>query len=155
MKHVVFVCLGNICRSPLAEALLKNKVKQAELEASFFIDSCGTNGFHNGEAADARTRANAAEHHIVVDSISRQLTLGDIMDADYVITMAKEVQDHVLRFCRTDAQRQKVYPFRTFDPGAKDADVPDPWYNNQFEDVFQIIDKNCDLWLDHLRKDIG
>ncbi len=151
MKHIVFVCLGNICRSPLAEALFKEQVKLKGVEDHYFIDSCGTNGFHNGERADYRTRANAAEHGIEVPSISRQLNLGDLMDADLVITMAKDVHDQVLRFCRTEEQREKVHLFRKFDPTEPNSDVPDPWYNDRFEDVFQIIDANCSLWLQKLR----
>lgn len=147
MKRIVFVCLGNICRSPLAEALLNEHIKKAGREAEFVVDSCGTNGFHNGENADPRTRANAREHGVDVTSISRQLTLGDIMDADYVITMANDVHDQVLRFCRTEEQRQKIHKFRKFDPEAPNTNVPDPWYNDRFEDVFQIVDRNCGLWL--------
>lgn len=150
MKRIVFVCLGNICRSPLAEALFHEHIKKAGRETEFFVDSCGTNGFHNGEDADLRTRANAREHGVEVTSISRQLSLGDIMDADYVITMANDVHDQVLRFCRNEEQRRKIHKFRKFDPEAPDADVPDPWYNDRFEDVFQIIDRNCGLWLKEL-----
>ena len=62
MKNIIFVCLGNICRSPLAEALFRHKVNNLGIESKFLIDSCGTNGFHNGEKADYRTRANAEEH---------------------------------------------------------------------------------------------
>lgn len=147
VKHIVFVCLGNICRSPLAEALFKDQVKLNGLEDHYFIDSCGTNGFHNGEAADPRTRANAAEHGIDVTSISRQLTLGDIMDADFVITMARDVHDQVIRFCRNEEQREKVHLFRRFDPEDPNSDVPDPWYNDKFEEVFQIIERNTQIWL--------
>lgn len=147
MKHVVFVCLGNICRSPLAEAIFKAKIKERGIEDQFIVDSCGTNGFHNGENADPRTRANAQEHGIDVTSISRQLNLGDLMDADLVITMAKDVYQQVLAFCRTEEQRQKVHLFRKFDLEEPNSDVPDPWYNDKFEEVFQIIDKNCEYWI--------
>ena len=151
MKHIVFVCLGNICRSPLAEAILKQKLTEKGIsEKKVFVDSCGTNGFHNGEKADPRTRANAQEHGVDVTSISRQLTLGDIMDADYVITMANDVHQHVLNFCRNQEQRDKIHLFRKFDPSEPSADVPDPWYNDRFEDVFQIINENCDEWINHV-----
>ena len=75
------------------------------------------------------------------------LNMNDIMDADYVITMANDVHDQVLRFCRTEEQRQKIHKFRKFDPEAPNTNVPDPWYNDRFEDVFQIVDRNCGLWL--------
>lgn len=151
MKHIVFVCLGNICRSPLAEAIFKQKLKETGIsKQTVFIDSCGTNGFHNGEKADPRTRANAQEHGVDVTSVSRQLTLGDIMDADYVITMANDVYQHVMKFCRNQEQRDKIHLFRKFDPSEPNADVPDPWYNDRFEEVFQIVNTNCNLWLQEI-----
>lgn len=150
MINVIFVCLGNICRSPLAEALFRHKANNLGIESKFLIDSCGTNGFHNGEKADYRTRANAEEHGINVTSTSRQLTLGDIIDADYVITMANDVHQYVLNFCRNQEQKDKIHLFRKFDPKEPNSDVPDPWYNDRFEDVFQIINTNCDLWIDEL-----
>ena len=78
MQKIVFVCLGNICRSPLAEALFQHEIEQRGISHLFELDSCGTNGLHNGERADARTRKNALAHNIEVPSISRKITANDI-----------------------------------------------------------------------------
>ena len=78
MQKIVFVCLGNICRSPLAEALFQNEIEKRGMTHLFELDSCGTNGLHNGERADARTRKNALAHGIEVPSISRKITANDI-----------------------------------------------------------------------------
>lgn len=152
MKKILFVCLGNICRSPLAEALFRAKIDSLNLSDNFYIDSCGTNGFHNDEQADERTRKNALTHGIEVDSISRQLTLGDLMDFDLILTMASDVHFQVLNFCKTQQQKDKVRLFREFDPQAPNSNVPDPWYGGEegFENVFHIIDKNAELWVNYL-----
>ena len=151
-KRVLFICLGNICRSPLAEALFIHRIKERGLEHHFEVDSCGTNGFHNGEQSDERTRKNAQKHGVAVPSISRQLTYGDVLDFDCLITMASDVHFQVQRFCENDEQRNKVHLFRKFDAAAPDSNVPDPWYGGDdgFEDVFHIIRNNIDPWIDHL-----
>jgi protein-tyrosine phosphatase len=151
-KRVLFICLGNICRSPLAEALFIHRIKERGLEHLFEVDSCGTNGFHNGELADERTRKNAQKHDVEVPSISRQLTFGDVLDFDHLITMASDVQFQVQHFCETDEQKNKVQLFRKFDVSAPNSNVPDPWYGGEdgFEDVFHIIKNNIDVWIDHI-----
>ena len=152
MKKILFVCLGNICRSPLAEALFKYKIETLGLTDHYYIDSCGTNGYHNGEQADERTRRNAESHGIEVDSISRQLTLGDLMDFDVILTMASDVHFQVLNFCRTQAQKDKIHLFRELDPEAPNSNVPDPWYGGEegFEKVYQIIEQNTMHWVNYL-----
>ena len=151
MERILFVCLGNICRSPLAEALFQEKLESKGISGDFELDSCGTNGLHNGEPADARTRKNAAQHGINVPSISRQITAHDLDYFDHIFTMDESVQRQVQQLCATDGQKQKVKPFRSLDINAPNADVPDPWYGGEegFERVFRVIDKNCDLWVDY------
>lgn len=131
-KRILFVCLGNICRSPLAEALFTKEISLRGRENEFEVDSCGTNGFHNGEQADPRTRANALKHGVEVTSISRQLTVGDLHDFDHIITMARDVYNGVLPYANTPALRSKLECW----------EVPDPWYGGDegFEKVFHIID---------------
>lgn len=141
-KRVLFVCLGNICRSPLAEAIFTKEINSQGRQHEFEVDSCGTNGFHNGEKADPRTRANAKLHGVEVTSISRQLTVGDLHDFDHIITMARDVYNGVLPYAKDAEIKSKLECW----------EVPDPWYGGEdgFEDVFHIIDKKVKLLLEKL-----
>lgn len=141
-KRVLFVCLGNICRSPLAEAIFTQEINSQGRQHEFEVDSCGTNGFHNGEKADPRTRANAKLHGVDVTSISRQLTVGDLQDFDHIITMARDVYNGVLPYAKDAEIKSKLECW----------EVPDPWYGGEdgFEDVFHIIDKKVKLLLEKL-----
>ncbi len=152
MQKIVFVCLGNICRSPLAEALFQNEIEKRGMTHLFELDSCGTNGLHNGERADARTRKNAIAHGIEVPSISRKITANDIQHFDLLLTMDEEVQSKVLNLCKTEEEKQKVVLFREFDPKSPGSEVPDPWYGGDegFENVFQIVKENTEIWVNRL-----
>lgn len=152
MQKIVFVCLGNICRSPLAEALFQHEIDALGISEEFYLDSCGTNGLHDGEAADSRTRRNAAKHGISVPSISRKIRVEDLDNFDVIFTMDKSVQDTVLRLCKSDDQRNKVTLFRAHDAQNPGADVPDPWFGGEegFEEVFHIIKENTEIWVNRL-----
>jgi protein-tyrosine phosphatase len=116
------------------------------------LDSCGTNGLHNGERADARTRKNALAHNIEVQSISRKITANDIQHFDLLLTMDDEVQSKVLNLCKSEEEKQKVVLFREFDPKSPGSEVPDPWYGGDegFENVFQIVKENTEIWVNRL-----
>ena len=86
-KKILFVCLGNICRSPAAEGVFKSIITQKGLDDNFYIDSAGTNGFHNGEEADSRMKRRAAIRGVILNSISRQVTSDDFEIFDYIIVM--------------------------------------------------------------------
>ncbi|MEM7510219.1 MAG: low molecular weight protein-tyrosine-phosphatase, partial [Bacteroidota bacterium] len=85
--HILFVCLGNICRSPMAEGLFKHKVAQSGLSDFFDIDSCGTGAWHAGESADARMRKTAQKHGIQLTSTARQVQTTDFSRFDYITPM--------------------------------------------------------------------
>jgi len=152
MQKIVFVCLGNICRSPLAEALFQHEIEKRGVAHLFELDSCGTNGLHNGERADARTRKNALAHNIEVPSISRKITTNDIQHFDLLLTMDDAVQSKVLSICNSEEEKSKVILFRQFDPQAPNSEVPDPWYGGVegFENVFQIVRENTEIWVSRL-----
>ncbi len=152
MQKVVFVCLGNICRSPLAEALFKHFIEEKGLQNQFYLDSCGTNGLHDGESADLRTRRNAEKHGIQVPSISRRIKLEDLDFFDIVFTMDQSVHQQVLSMCKSEEQKSKIRLFREFDHNNPGAEVPDPWYGGEegFEEVFHIIKENTEIWINRL-----
>jgi protein-tyrosine phosphatase len=154
--RVCFVCLGNICRSPTAEACFIDLVERAGLSSRFAIDSAGTGSWHVGEPAHAETRATAERRGIAVRSIARQFAPSDFAKLDYVVAMDLENQRNLLRMAPDEAARAKVHLFRDFDPASpKGQAVPDPYYEGCFDEVFDVCQAAAKGLLDHLREAHG
>lgn len=161
--RVLFVCLGNICRSPLAEALFQQKVTAAGLEARFEIDSVGTGGWHVGVPPDARMTATAARYDVDLSRLrGRQLTAADLGYYDHVFAMDRDNLHDTLALDPDGDHGTRVRLFREFDPeaGASGPDshaVPDPYYGGAegFETVYAIADRTSDAILDRLRAAYG
>jgi len=143
MIKVLFVCLGNICRSPLAEAMFIHKV--AALGKSDFIkaDSCGTSNYNIGLPPDPRTIANAAENGITIKHIARQFSRQDLDSFDLILAMDKQNLKNILDLNPSKAQLEKIQLMRSFDPLGV-GDVPDPYYGGKkdFQEVFDILDRS-------------
>jgi protein-tyrosine phosphatase len=152
--RVCFVCLGNICRSPTAEGVMLHLLRDAGLSARFVIDSAGTGAWHAGERADPRSRAEAKRRGIDLPSVARQFTADDFDAFDYVIAMDRRNHRDLARLAAGDAHARKLHLLRSFDPGADDPDVPDPYYGagDGFARVFDICEAGCRGLLAHLRK---
>jgi protein-tyrosine phosphatase len=144
ITNVLFVCQGNIVRSPLAEHLFRLEVEKHGWGDLFRIDSAGTSAWHAGEAPDGRMRQVAAEHGITYSGRSRQVSATDLEDFDLVIAMDHENTRDLLRLASDKEAEQKIHLLREFDPQAEpNATVPDPYYGGQdgFEHVFQIVER--------------
>lgn len=155
---VLFVCLGNICRSPLAEAVFRKVVTEAGLESRFRIDSAGTSGYHDGEAPDERTTAVAAERGVKVAGVSRRITGADLGSFDYVIVMDRENRSNVEALSPEVPERPALHLFREFDPEAGgELDVPDPYFGGPrgFEDVHEMVERSARGLLAHLEEEHG
>ena len=150
---VLFVCLGNICRSPLAEALFKHKVTQAGLDELFLIDSCGTANYHVGIPPDARTIANAKQNGIDINHLGRQFSVDDFETFDHILVMDKQNLKNVLRLTSIEQHQQKVKLLRSFDTSDDESEVPDPYYGTEkdFQHVFEVLDKATAALLHQLR----
>lgn len=150
--RVLFVCLGNICRSPLAEAIFRQKVSERGLDERFEIDSAGTGGWHTGAPPDARSSAVALERGVRVRGAARQLTAADLGGFDWVITMdAQNLRDTLA--LQTQAGRgARVHRLREWDPEPEDGDVPDPYYGGGrgFHVVHDIVERCCEALLEDL-----
>src|SRR5687768_817859 len=120
---VLFVCLGNICRSPLAEAIFKEKVKQRNLYNFIEGDSCGTSNYHIGDQPDTRTIANAKKNGIVIEHCGRQLSPDDLNDFDFILAMDKSNYQNILKLPNANQLRHKVKMMRSYDPMGE-GDVP-------------------------------
>jgi protein-tyrosine phosphatase len=150
---VVFVCLGNICRSPLAEGVFRDLVHRRGLDHKFRIDSAGTSGYHEGDPPDARSAEVARRRGIELTGQSRPLTRGDLDHFDYVIVMDAENQENVNRLAARTKHRAEIRRLREFDPESHgDLDVPDPYYGGThgFERVHDMVERSCEALLDHI-----
>lgn len=152
---VLFVCLGNICRSPLAEAIFKHKISASSFGTTIFADSCGTSNYHIGELADHRTRANAKKNGVTIEHRGRQLRPADLAEFDYILAMDNSNYHNILRLENAAEHKHKVYLMRSFDPAQGD-EVPDPYYAGEegFQEVFEILDRSIDHFIAKLKKDI-
>jgi protein-tyrosine phosphatase len=136
---ILMVCLGNICRSPLAEGIFKQKVTAKNLD--WFVDSAGTGGWHAGELPDRRSIAIAKKYGIdLTDQRARKLQSIDLERFDLIFAMDENNYQDILRLAQTDEQRKKVAKILNFAYPHTDANVPDPYYDNRFEHVYQLLD---------------
>ncbi len=151
--RVLFVCLGNICRSPLAEGLFQDKVNAAGLEAEIVVDSAGTGGWHVGAPADRRMTATAAAHGTDLSRLkARQLVRHDLDVFDHVFVMDKSNLHDTIALDPDGDHGTRVRLFREFDPEPGDYQVPDPYYGGDagFEAVYAIADRTTDAILERL-----
>lgn len=141
---MLFVCLGNICRSPTAEGIFRRLAEEAGLSARFTIDSAGTGAWHAGERADSRMRAAAKKRGYLLASIARQVEGPDFERFDHVIAMDRINREDLLAVC-PPAHRGKIRLLRDFDEHPEDGDVPDPYYGGPagFERVMDIVERCC------------
>ena len=152
---VLFVCLGNICRSPLAEAIFKHKLKERGLETQIEADSCGTSNYHIGDNPDPRTIANAKKNGVTIDHCGRQLSVDDLEDFDYILAMDSNNFSNIHRILKDEKHKPKIQMMRDYDPQGK-GDVPDPYYGGEkgFQEVFDILDRSMNEFLDKLELNI-
>lgn len=151
MTKVLFVCLGNICRSAMAEGVLKKKAKEQGLTIE--VDSAGTSSYHIGEAPDKRMQAKALEHDIdISNQRARQFTRNDFESFDYIFAMDESNKNNILRLANSEADRNKVEMFLNYSYPNQNMSVPDPYYGGEqgFEDVYQLLNEACDRFLEEL-----
>ncbi|HUS93880.1 MAG TPA: low molecular weight protein-tyrosine-phosphatase [Patescibacteria group bacterium] len=153
MVKVIFVCLGNICRSPMAEAVFQNMVDDAGLAGQFLIDSAGTSSWHIGEMAHSGTRNTLANHGILYRGRARRIHPDDIADdSSYIIAMdASNLAD--LR--AQNSTHPRMFRLLEFTSGNDLGDVPDPYYQGKFEQVYQLVEDGCTGLLKIIRENEG
>jgi protein-tyrosine phosphatase len=149
---ILFVCLGNICRSPLAAAIFNHKVKEQELDQVLFSDSCGTGNYHLGGAADDRSIAIARKNGVEILHVVRQIAAQDLTEFDYIIAMDKNNLANIRRLPSDTENYDKVKLMREYDPQGS-GDVPDPYYGTEkdFKEVYDMLDRSMDLFIAELK----
>ena len=151
--RILFVCLGNICRSPTAEGVMRHVLREEGLEDQVEVDSAGTGGWHVGASPDERATEAARKRSIVLEGAARKFAPDDFGRFDLVLAMDEENRRDLLAIAPDDDARQKVRMLREFDPGsdgAGDLDVPDPYYGGHdgFGHVLDVVERACRGFLD-------
>ncbi len=153
--RVLFVCSGNICRSPMAEGMFRHLVAQAGREADYEIESAGTGPWHVGQPPDSRMAQTARRHGVRLAGRARQFRPADFDRFDLVLAMDSANHISLVRAARSAEDERKIHLMREFDPqAAGDLDVPDPWYGGQagFDEVYRIIERSSRALLAQLER---
>ncbi|NJD18619.1 MAG: low molecular weight phosphotyrosine protein phosphatase [Gemmatimonadetes bacterium] len=150
---VLFVCLGNICRSPLAEGVFRHLVAEAGLADRFVVESAGTGAWHVGEPADPRSVEVAAAHGVTLNGSARQVVAEDLRAFDVVLAMDRENLAALEEMASATGGTARLHLLRSFDPAADGDEVPDPYYGGPrgFERVFAMVHSACEGLLSELR----
>ncbi|HEU4979335.1 MAG TPA: low molecular weight protein-tyrosine-phosphatase [Solirubrobacteraceae bacterium] len=153
--RILFVCLGNICRSPTAEGVMRALVREEGLEHLIEIDSAGTGGWHAGSAPDLRARTAARRRGIVLEGAARKVVPEDFERFDLILAMDRENLSALHALAPGEDERRRVRLLREFDPASAggDLDVPDPYYGGArgFDDVLDLVQAACRGLLEDIR----
>jgi len=154
VKKILFVCLGNICRSPAAEGIFKQKIKDRDLENLFIVDSAGTGGWHVGNLADLRMRDAASSRGIELTSRSRKIEKNDLYEFDHILVMDKDNLHEVklLNHDQLNLINSKIKLILSYSKDSQLDEVPDPYYGGQngFDKVLDLLDNAIDGLIDSL-----
>ena len=154
--RILFVCMGNICRSPTAEGVMRALLREQGIDGPVELDSAGTGNWHAGDPPDERAVEAARGRGIELDGAARQVTAADFDHFDLIVAMDRDNERALLALAPDEAARAKVRLLREFDPAslaAGELDVPDPYYGGPrgFERVLDIVTAGCRGLLDEMR----
>ncbi|MBK8056150.1 MAG: low molecular weight phosphotyrosine protein phosphatase [Saprospiraceae bacterium] len=144
---ILMVCLGNICRSPMAQGILERKISEKKLD--WQVDSAGTSGWHDGAPPDTRAIFAARRKGTDISrQISRKISLQDITNFDVILAMDSSNYGDILQLCKDQNQKEKVHLVRNFESPGRNTAVPDPYYDGRFDEVYDILDKSLDKFVE-------
>ena len=152
MVNVLFVCLGNICRSPSAEGIFRKLLEECPEQLTINVDSVGTGGWHIGKPADLRAQKTAKQRGIDLQDLrGRQITEEDFIKNDYIIAMDRSNKSNLLKMCPS-YRKTNIHLFLEFTQHYQEEDVPDPYYSGDdgFENVFDMLTATSQGLLEHI-----
>ncbi len=157
MKRILFVCLGNICRSPSAEAVMNYLIEENELTEVIECDSAGTYGFHAGQMADRRMQEHAIKRGYNLTSIARAVTQRDFEDFDYIVAMDNSNYNNLIAMTQNEKEENKIIKMTDYCQNTGADEVPDPYYGGEqgFENVLDILEDATQGFLNKILKDIN
>lgn len=145
MKKLLFVCLGNICRSPAAEAIMQKLIRENRPGDEIYVDSAGTSGWHAGEKADHRMREHGRRRGLELLSLSRPFTVKDFDEFDEIFCMDRSNYQNIVNLVRNQRDQKKVQLVCDYAQNFQDREVPDPYYDGEagFEYVLDLLEDAC------------
>lgn len=155
MVRVLFVCMGNICRSPMAEGVFRRMLESAGLSDKVYVDSAGTHSYHIGAPPDSRSQATARRRGVELRGLrARQVVVNDFVEFEHVLAMDRDNLEHLLALCPDAALRTRVQLFMDFAPDLPEREVPDPYYGGAggFERVMDLVEEAAQGLLVHIRE---
>lgn len=151
---ILFVCLGNICRSPAAEAVFLKLINEEGCASLYEVDSAGTGAWHAGNSADSRMQKSASDRGILINSVARQITINDFLYFDYILTMDNDNFSNVMNLAKQSKVPIKpvVKPLLSYILDKNIKEVPDPYYggNSGFDIVLDLLEEGCISFLNYL-----
>lgn len=152
---ILFVCLGNICRSPMAEAVFCRLIEERGLEAMYEVDSAGLIDYHEGDLPDKRMRQHASAHGYYLTHRSRPIEMADFEKFDYIVGMDGNNRHSLLSMAETPHNQAKVLDMASFLRHHQSATIPDPYYGGDagFEHVIELLEDACEALLDWLQSE--
>ncbi|GAA0349259.1 low molecular weight protein-tyrosine-phosphatase [Bacillus horti] len=153
MIKVLFVCLGNICRSPMAEAIFRSKVKEHKLDHSIQVDSAGTGDWHIGAPPHQGTRSILDIHKISYEGMkARQVLKADANEFTYIVAMDEQNKQDLMALFGED-KSNTVIKLLDYDSQSIVKDVPDPYFTGNFEEVYEMVDRSCTVLLEEIKRE--
>ena len=153
--RVLFVCMGNICRSPVAEGVFQRMLEGVGLSEKIHVDSAGTHSYHIGAPPDTRSQATALRRGIDLRQLrARRVTVADFAEFDYLLAMDRDNFEHLLELCPDSALRSRIRLFLDFAPHLPEREVPDPYYGGPggFDRVMDLVEEAAQGLLVHIRE---
>ncbi|PKR76928.1 low molecular weight phosphotyrosine protein phosphatase [Halalkalibacillus sediminis] len=152
MVKVLFVCLGNICRSPMAEAIFHDLVTKKGLEEKFVIDSAGTGDYHIGEPPHEGTVEKLSEYDISTNGmVGRQVSEEDFLHFDYLIAMDDDNLSELKKLASGESE-PAIKKLLDYMPEHPTRNVPDPYFTGDFDETYELLSEACKLLLDEIRR---